>query len=440
MIYFEPYENIHERNVKMSTVEKVDKNTVSFEFSVSAEEFEVAVNKAYKKNVGHINIPGFRKGKAPRVIVERYYGKEIFYEDAVNLVLPSAYDKALDENKVEAVAQPEIDVKEISAETGVVFTAKVVVKPEFELGEYKGVEVSKVTHRTTEKEINGEIEKVRERNARLVTVEDRAAQTGDIVNIDYEGFADGKAFDGGKAEGYDLTLGSGQFIPGFEDQLVGKNTGEDVEVNVKFPEEYHSEDLKGKDATFKVKVNAIKFRELPELDDEFAKDVSEFDTFEEYKADLSKKLKEANKAKSKQETENNVIEKVVGGTEIDIPEAMINNAVEADIKDFATQLSYQGLEFGQYLKYTGSTMESVKEQFKPEAEKKIKTSLVLEKIAKTEGIEATDEDVEKVIADYAEKSKMSVDEVKKFVNAEEIKESRVFEKTVEFLVANAAIK
>ena len=424
----------------MSTVEKIDKNTVSFEFSVSAADFEVAVNKAYKKNVGHINIPGFRKGKAPRAIVERYYGKEIFYEDAVNLVLPSAYDKAIEENNVEAVAQPEIDVKEISAETGVVFTAKVVVKPEFELGEYKGVEVSKVTHRTTEKEINGEIEKVRERNARLVTVEDRAAQTGDIVNIDYEGFADGKAFAGGKGEGFDLTLGSGQFIPGFEDQLVGKNTGEETEVNVKFPKEYHAEELKDKDAMFKVKINAIKFRELPELDDEFAKDVSEFDTFDEYKADLTKKLKEANKAKSKQETENNVIDKVVEGTEIDIPEAMINNAVDANVKDFATQLSYQGVDFNQYLKYTGSTLESVKEQFKPDALKRLKTSLVLEKIAKTEGIEATDEDVEKVIADYAEKSKMSVDEVKKFVNADEIKESRVFEKTVEFLVENAAIK
>lgn len=424
----------------MSTVEKIDKNTVSFEFSVSAEDFESAVNKAYKKNVGRINIPGFRKGKAPRVIVERYYGKEIFYEDAVNLVLPSTYDKAIDENKIEAVAQPEIDVKEISPETGVVFTAKVVVKPEFELGEYKGIEVSKVTHRTTEKEINGEIEKVRERNARLVTVDDRAAAMGDTVNIDFEGFADGKAFEGGKGEGFDLTLGSGQFIPGFEEQLVGKNTGDEVDVSVKFPKEYHAEDLKGKDALFKVKINAIKFRELPELDDEFAKDVSEFDTFDEYKADLTKKLKEANKAKSKQETENNVIDKVVEGTEIDIPEVMIDNAVEQNVHDFATQLSYQGVDFKQYLKYTGSTLESVKEQFKPDALKKVKTSLVLEKIAKTEGIEATDEDVEKVIADYAEKSKMTVEDVKKYVKPEDIKESKVMEKTVEFLVKNAAIK
>ena len=413
---------------------------VSFEFSVSAEEFNKAIDKAYKKNVGRINVQGFRKGKAPRAIIERYYGKEIFYEDAVNIVLPDAYDKAIDENKIETVAQPEIDVKEISPETGVVFTAKVTVKPEFELGTYKGVEVAKVTHRTTEKEINGEIEKVRERNARLVSVEDRAAKKDDIVNIDYEGFADGVAIAGGKAEGFDLTLGSGQFIPGFEDQLIGKNIGDDVEVNVTFPKEYHSEDLKGKDAIFKVKINGIKVKELPELDDEFAKDVSEFDTFEEYKADLTKKLKEANKAKSKQEFENKVVDKVVENTEINIPEAMIEASVENRIRDFATQLSYQGLDFKQYMQYTGSTLDSLKEQFRPDAEKNIKTSLVLEKIAKTENIEATDKEVEAVIKDYAEKSKMSVDEVKKYINPDEIKENKIIEKTIEFLASNVASK
>ena len=424
----------------MSTVEKIDKNIVGFEFSVSAEEFEKAIEKAYKKNVGRINVQGFRKGKAPRMIIERYYGKEIFYEDAVNIVLPDAYDKAIEENNIEAVAQPEIDVKEISAETGVVFTAKVTVKPEFELGTYKGVEVSKITHRTTEKEINGEIEKVRERNSRLVTVEDRAAKLDDTVNIDFEGFCDGVAFEGGKGEGFDLKLGSGQFIPGFEEQLVGKNTGEETEVNVTFPEEYHAENLKGKAAVFKVKINAIKFQELPELDDEFAKDVSEFDTFEEYKADVAKKLREANKAKAKQEMEDSIIDKVVEGTEIDIPEVMIENSIEGSLRDFATQLSYQGLDFKQYLQYTGSTVDSIKEQFRPDAEKKVKTSLVLEKIAKTENIEATDKDVDEVINKYAEQTKMSVDEVKKYIKVEDIKESKIIEKTIDFLVKNATIK
>ena len=424
----------------MSTVEKIDKNMVGFEFSVSAEDFEKAIDKAYKKNVGRINVQGFRKGKAPRKIIEKYYGKEIFYEDAVNIVLPDAYDKAISENNIEAVAQPEIDVKEISAENGVVFTAKVIVKPEFELGTYKGVEVPKISYRTTENDIKNEIEKVRERNARLVTVEDRAAELNDTVNIDFEGFCDGVAFEGGKGENFDLKLGSGQFIPGFEEQLVGKNTGDEVEVNVTFPKEYHAEELKGKDALFKVKINAIKFQELPELDDEFAKDVSEFDTFEEYKADVAKKLREAKKAKAKQEVEDSIIAKVVDGTEIEIPEVMIENSIEGSLHDFATQLSYQGLDFKQYLQYTGSTVDSIKEQFRPDAEKKVKTSLVLEKIAKEENIEATESDVEEVINKYAEQAKMSVDEVKKFIKTEDVKESKVIEKTIDFLVKNAVIK
>ena len=424
----------------MSTVEKLENSMVSFEFSVSAEEFENAVQKAYKKNVGRINVQGFRKGKAPRAIIERYYGKEIFYEDAVNIVLPEAYDKAIADNNIEAVAQPEIDVKELSAETGVVFTAKVTVKPEFELGTYKGIEVAKVTHRTTEKEINAEIEKVRERNARLVSVEDRAAALNDTVNIDFEGFADGVAFDGGKGEGFDLVLGSGQFIPGFEEQLVGKNIGEEVDVNVTFPKEYHAEDLKGKDALFKVKINGIKVKELPELDDEFAKDVSEFDTFADYKADVTKKLKEANKARSKQEFENKVIDAVVENTKIDIPAAMIETSVENSVRDFATQLSYQGLDFKQYMQYTGVTIDFLKDQFRPDAEKKVKTSLVLEKISKVENIEVTDEEVDDVLKMYAEQSKMSLEDVKKYIQVEEIKENKIIEKTVEFLVKNVASK
>ncbi len=424
----------------MSTVEKKEKNVVNFEFSVSGEEFRAAIEKAYKKNVGKINIQGFRRGKAPRQIIERYYGSEVFFEDAVNIVLPDAYDKAIDEQNIEAVAQPEIDVKEISRENGVVFTAKVAVKPEFELGQYKGVEVSKVTHRTTEKEINGEIEKIRERNARLVTVEDRSAQLGDTANIDFEGFADGVAFEGGKGENFDLKLGSGQFIPGFEEQLVGKNTGDEVDVNVTFPKEYHAENLKGKDALFKVKINSIKTQELPELDDEFAKDVSEFDTFEEFKADMTKKLKEKNKAKSKQELENKIVETICNNTEIDIPEAMFETAVNNQIREFAMQLQYQGMNIEQYAQYTGITLDAMKAQIRPDAEKRVKTSLVLEKIAKVENIEVSDKEIEKELEKMAEQSKMSVEDIKKYVNVDDIKDSKIVEKTIDFVVKNATVK
>ncbi len=424
----------------MSKAEKTEKNVVEFEFSVSGEEFRAGIEKAYRKNVGQINIQGFRKGKAPRHIIERYYGSEIFFEDAVNIVLPDAYDKAIEEQNIEAVAQPEIDVKSISREDGVVFTAKVVVKPDFELGQYKGVEVKKITHRTTEKEINAEIEKVRERNSRMVSVEDRAAALNDTVTIDFEGFADGVPFEGGKGENFDLTLGSGQFIPGFEDQLVGKNIGEEVEVNVKFPKEYHAENLKGKPAMFKVKINGIKAKELPELDDEFAKDVSEFDTFDEYKADVTKKLKEQNKEKAKRELEDKILEIICENTEIDIPEAMFETAVENEIRNFAMQLSYQGISLEQYSQYTGVTLDAMKADIRPGAEKKVKTSLVLEKIAKVEGIEVDDKDVDAELEKMAEQSKMSVDDVKKYINIEDLKDSKKVQKTVDFVVKNAALK
>lgn len=425
----------------MSTVEKVDKNVVSFEFSVSAEEFEKAVEKAYRKNVGKINIQGFRKGKAPRRIIERYYGAEIFYEDAINIVLPDAYDKAIDENGIHPVAQPEIDLKgEISKESGVTFTAKVVVKPEFEMGSYKGIEATKVTHRTLKKDVEAEIEKLRERNSRMVTVEDRAVAKDDIANIDFEGFCDGVAFDGGKGEGFDLTIGSGQFIPGFEDQLIGANIGDEVEVNVKFPEEYHAEDLKGKDAMFKVKVNGIKVKELPELDDEFAKDVSEFDTLEELQKDTKEKLAAANKERAQHETEENVIQAVCDATEIDIPDEMIDNQVQSMIRDFDMQMRYQGMNLEQYMNYTGTTMDMLKEQFKEEAEKRVKTSLILEKVCELEGIEATDAEVEKEYQKTVESSGMKPEDVKKYIPEEDIKERIKGDKTVKFLVDNASFK
>lgn len=425
----------------MSTVEKVDKNVVSFEFTVSADEFENGIEKAYRKNVGKINIQGFRRGKAPRKIIEKYYGNEVFYEDAINIVLPDAYDKAIEENNIFPVDQPEIDIKgEISRENGITFTAKVTVKPEFELGEYKGIKASKVSHRTLKKDIDAEIEKMRERNSRMVSVEDRAVQKDDIANIDFEGFCDGVAFEGGKGENYDLTIGSGQFIPGFEDQLIGKNIGEETEVNVTFPEEYHAENLKGKDAMFKVKINSIKVKELPELDDEFAKDVSEFDTLEELKKDVKEKLSAAGKEKAAHETEENVIKAVCDATEIDIPEAMINSQIDKMIRDFDMQMRYQGLNLEQYMKYTGTTLDSLKEQFKADAEKNVKTSLVLEKVCQVENITASDKEVSKEYDDMAEQNGMKVEDIKKYVSEDNVKERIKTRNTIKFLVDNADFK
>lgn len=425
----------------MSTVEKVEKNVVSFEFSISAEEFEKGIERAYRKNVGKINIQGFRRGKAPRKLIEKYYGAEVFYEDAINIVLPDAYDKAVEENGIFPVDQPEIDIKgEISKEDGVTFTAKVTVKPEFELGTYKGVKAAKVGHRTLKKDVDAEIEKMRERNARIVTVEDRAVAKDDIVNIDFEGFSDGKAFDGGKGESFDLTIGSGQFIPGFEDQLIGKNIGDDTEVNVTFPKEYHAEDLAGKPATFKVKINSIKVKELPELDDEFAKDVSEFDTLEELQKSVKDKLSAAGKEKAKHETEENVIKAVCDATEIDIPDAMINSQIDKMLRDFDMQMRYQGLNLEQYMKYTGATVDSMREQFREDAAKNVKTSLILEKVCEVEKINATAKDVENEYNDMAEQNGMKLDDIKKYVQEDEIKERIKAQKTIKFLVDNADFK
>lgn len=422
----------------MSTVEKVDKNLVSFEFSVGPEEFEKAIEKAYKKNVKKINIQGFRKGKAPRAIIERFYGKEVFYEDAINIVLPEAYDNAVKENSLSPVDQPEIDIKgEISKENGVTFTAKVTVKPEFELGTYKGIEATKVTHRTLKKDIDAEIEKMRERNSRMVSVEDRAVQKDDIVTIDFEGFKDGVAFDGGKGENFDLTIGSGQFIPGFEDQLIGANIGDDIEVNVTFPEEYHVEDLKGQPAVFNVKIHGIKVKELPELDDEFAKDVSEFDTLEELKADTKEKLAAANKEKSAHETEENVIDAVCAAIEIDIPDAMINTQIESMIRDLDMQLRYQGLDIQKYMQYTGTTAEALKEQYKEEAAKRVKTSLVLEKVCDVENIAVSDDEIEAEYKEMSEKNGMKLEDIKKYVQTEEVADRLKAQKTIKFLVDNA---
>lgn len=423
----------------MGNVEKTDKNIVSFEFSVSPEEFEKAVQKAYKKNVKKINMPGFRKGKAPRIIIEKAYGKEVFYEDAINFVLPDAYDKAVEENGISPVAQPEVDLKseKIEPDKEIIFTAKVVVKPEFELGEYKGVKAEKAVYETTDENVNEEIEKLRERNSRLVPVEDRAVQADDIANIDFEGFVDDVAFEGGKGENFDLTIGSGQFIPGFEDQLLGKNVGEDVEVKVTFPDEYHAEDLAGKDAVFKVKINSLKVKELPEADDDFAMDVSEFDTLDEYKADIKAKLEKANEDKAKHETEQNVIDAVCANTEIDIPSEMIDSQIDSMIRDMDMQMRYQGIDLNTYMQYTGQTMDTIREQYKPEAEKRVKTTLVLEKVSEVEKIEATDEDVENEYKKISEENGMKIDDIKKYIKEDDVKARIKAEKAINLLVESA---
>ena len=425
----------------MSTVEKVDKNVVSFEFTVSADEFEKGVEKAYRKNVGKINIQGFRKGKAPRKIIERYYGAEIFYEDAVNIVLPDAYDNAVKENNIFPVDQPEIDIKgEIEKGKDITFTAKVTVKPEFELGEYKGVKAQKVTSRVLKKDIEAELEKKREMNSRMVSVEDRPIEKDDVANIDFEGFCDGVPFDGGKGEGFDLTIGSGQFIPGFEEQLIGKNIGDEVDVNVTFPEEYHAEELKGKPALFKVKINSIKVKELPELDDEFAKDVSEFDTLEDLKKDIKENLSKAGKENAAHKTEENVINAVCDATEIDIPDAMINSQIDKMLRDFDMNMRYQGLNLEQYLKYPGMTVDKMRAQFKDDAAKNVKTSLVLEKICEAEGIDASEDEINKEYESMAESNGMKIEDIKKYVSEDDVKETIKARNTIKFLVDNANFK
>ena len=423
--------------------EQIDKNLVKLTFEVSAEEFAKAINKVYAKNAKKFNIPGFRKGKAPKAIVEKYYTEAVFYDDAINLVLPDAYEQAVKESELDVVARPEIDVEEIKKGEPVVFTALVTTKPEVKLGEYKGIEVEKIDYTVTDEDVDKDIEAARNKNARLVSVEDRAAKNGDIVTIDFEGFCDGKPFDGGKGEDYDLELGSGTFISGFEEQLVGAKLDADVDVNVTFPEEYHSKELAGKPALFKVKVKDIKVRELPELDDDFASEVSEFDTLEEYKKDTRKKLEKAAEDKAKAETENAVIEKAIENAEFEIPDAMMEAQIDNIVRDFAQRLSYQGMNLDMYMQYTGQTPETFREQFKGQAKQQLEGSLVLEAIAKAEGIEAGPEETELHLVDMAKKYNMEIDKLKELLNDAEmdgIKNEITMQKTVDMLVNNAVVK
>lgn len=423
--------------------EQIEKNLVKLTFEVSAEEFDKAINQVYKKNANKFNIPGYRKGKAPRKIVEKYYTEAVFYDEAINRVLPAAYEAALEESGAESVARPEIDVEEIKTGEPVVFTALVTTKPEVTLGEYKGIEVDKIDYTVTDEDVEKDIEATRNKNARLITVDDRAIENGDIAVIDFEGFVDDVAFDGGKGEDYELEIGSGTFIPGFEDQLVGAETDADVDVKVTFPEEYHAENLAGKDAVFKVKVKEIKKRELPELDDDFASEVSEFDTLDEFKADVRKKLEEAAQNKAKTETENAIIDKAIENAEFDIPDAMVEAQIDNIVNDFAQRIAYQGMNLDMYMQYTGQTMETFRAQFTEQAKKQISGSLVLEAIQKAEGIEAGPEEVELHLVDMSKKYNMELDKLKEAlsdVEKENIKKELELQKTIDMIVNNASVK
>jgi trigger factor len=421
-----------EMNVKVKDVEK---NVKQLEIEVDEKTFEDGMQKSFLKNAKKFNIPGFRKGKAPRAIVERYYGEEVLYEDAINIVFPDAYDQAIKENDIHPVDRPEIDIKQIGKGKTLIFTAKVVVKPEVELGEYKGIETEKIEVVVTEEDVEKELNNIAEKNDRPVT-------NGDIAVIDFEGFIDGEAFEGGQGTDFSLTIGSGQFIPGFEEQLIGANTGDEVDVNVTFPEDYGHKDLAGKAALFKVNVKEIKIKELPVLDDEFAKDVSEFDTLDEYKEDLRKKLVEAAEHKAKHELEDKVINKAVENAVVDIPQVMIDKHVDNLIYDFALRLRYQGLELGKYLEIMGLDEESFREQFAQRAEKEVKTQLVMEKISKVEEINASEEDVEEEIKRLSENYKQSIEDFKKHLSPDDIeyiKNELIVKKTIELLVSNAKL-
>ncbi len=423
-------------------IEKTEqKNEVKLEFSIEAELFDNAIKSVYNKNAKYFNIPGFRKGKAPMNIVEKYYGKEIFYEDAFNEVVPEIFDKEVKENNLEVVSRPQIDIVQMEKGKDLIFTAIVQTKPEVKLGKYKGIEVEKVEYNVSDEDVEHELGHMAEKNARLITVEDRPVENGDITIIDFEGFVDGKAFEGGKAEGHELTIGSNTFIPGFEDQIIGMKIDEEKDINVKFPEKYFSEELAGKDAVFKVKLHEIKKKELPTIDDELAKDVSEFDTLAELKASIKEKIQKENETRAKYETEDAVIKAVTENTQIDIPSGMIDAEIENNIKDVENRLSYQGATLDQYLAMMGKTMEEFKNEYKPQAEQTVKQRLVLDAVANAENIEVEEKDIDEKIKEMAEKYGKKEEEIKDNEQLRNyIKQNNKIDKTIAFLVENAKFK
>lgn len=400
-------------------VEKLEKNMAKLTIEVSPEDFEVAVEKAYQKNKNKMNIQGFRKGKAPRKMIEKLYGKEIFFEEAANIIIPEAYAKALDECEEEIVSQPAIDVTQIEAGKPFIFTAEVALKPAVELGTYKGVEIDKLDVEVEDADVDAELDRVREQNARTITVDDRAVQDKDIAVIDFEGSVDGETFEGGKGEDYSLTIGSHSFIDTFEEQLIGKNIGEEVEVNVTFPEDYHAENLAGKAAMFKVTVKEIKVKELPELDDDFAQDVSDCETLAEYKESLKNEIKERKEDSAKSAKEDAVIEAIIADAKMDIPDAMVDTQVRQMAEDFARRISSQGISLDQYFQFTGTNPQSFLEQMKPQALKRIQSRLVLEAVVAAEGLTASEEDIEKEMADMAKAYSMELDKVKELMGEKE---------------------
>lgn len=421
-------------------VENLENSMAKLVIIVSAEDFEAAMVKSYNKNKKNISIQGFRRGKAPRKMVEKLYGPEVFYEDAANFAIPEAYEAAAKDSGLEIVSRPEIDVVEIEKGKDFVFSATVALKPEVTLGEYKGIEVEKKVVKVMAADVKEELEKIREQNSRMIEVTNRGVKKDDTAVIDFEGFADGEPFQGGKGEDYPLVIGSHSFIDNFEDQLVGKKVGEEVEVHVTFPEEYHEASLKGKPALFKVTVKEIKTKELPKLDDEFASEVSEFETLKDYKASIKKSLTEKRKEEAKAEKENAVIEKLVENSTVELPNPMVDEEVQQMIQEFASRISSQGVPFEQYMQMTGMTPDALMGQMKPEAEKRIKVRLALEAVVKAEDIKATDKDVENEIENMASMYQMEVDKVKEILGEaqkEQLAQDVAVKKAVEFLVKNA---
>ncbi len=423
----------------MSLIKKelTEKSGYVLEFSVSKEVYDKAEYEAYKKNVKSINVPGFRKGKAPKAIIERYYGKGVFFEDAINECIPDAFEAAVKEAGLDIVGQPQFDI--VSTDGDIVLKAVGFVKPEVTIEGYKGIEVEKKVAKVTAKDVDAEVENARKRNARTVDVIDRAAVMGDIANIDYEGSVDGVPFDGGKGEGHDLTLGSGAFIPGFEEQIVGKSVGEEFDVNVTFPEEYHAKELAGKAAVFKTKLNALKAEELPELDDEFAKDVSEFDTLAEYKADIKAKMTKRNEERAEAEVENALAEALMEKLVAEIPEPMFVQETENYVRDYDSRLRQNGLDLNTYFKYTGLTLEALREQMRPQAEKQVKIRLALEKIASLEALTVADEEVEAEYTRISEAYNVPADQVKSMIAAEDIKADLLVAAAMKLVKDNAKV-
>ena len=423
-------------------VEKLEKNMAKLTVEVSAEDFKAAIKKAFNKNKNRFAIPGFRKGKAPQAMIEKMYGEGVFYEDAADEAINASYAEAMKESGLDIVSRPEVTIEKIGKDEPFVYSTLVAVKPEVTLGQYKGVEVEKADASVSAEDVEAELKKVQEQNARLLTVEDRGVEDGDQTVIDFEGFVDGKGFEGGKAEDYPLTIGSHSFIDTFEEQLIGKKIGEECEVNVTFPTEYHAADLAGKPATFKVTVKEIKVKELPELNDEFASEVSEFDTLDEYKKDVEKKLVEKKEIEANSKNEDAVVAKVVENATMEIPDKMIDAQAENMVQDMARRMQSQGLSLDMYLKYTGMTVEQMKEQARPDAEKRIRTRLVLEAVAKAENIQISDEKVDEEVAKMAEAYKMEVEKLKSYMSESDVKQMKedlAVQQAVDLLVAEAKL-